>query len=159
LAVARILGVAEAKLCAGGSRIMKLRINRNSLQFRLSAADVERLDEMGAVSEKAEFAPGVEFSYMVRARSAIHAMRASMDANSICVEIPTGMVSDWRQSDEVGLHHSQPLDNGSTLDVLIEKDIECIGGKNSEPGAVHYANPNKDCAPEEELRGDNWANR
>jgi hypothetical protein len=140
-------------------RSMKLRINRNSLRFRLSPADLERLDDVGAISEKAEFAPGVEFSYMIRARSAIHAIRANLDANSIIVEIPTSMVSDWRQSDTVGLHHTQPLDNGSTLDVLIEKDFECLDEKMNEPGVVLYPNPNKESKSGEESAGDDaWAN-
>jgi hypothetical protein len=135
---------------------MKLRINRNSLRFRLTPTDVARLDEIGAISEKAEFAPGVEFSYTIRARSALHAMRANLDANSICVDIPTATVSEWRQSDAVELHHTQPLDNGGTLDVLVEKDFECEDGKMNEPGSVPH--PNKPCASGgEESEGNAWA--
>jgi len=133
---------------------MKLRIYRNSLRFRLTPADVAALNETGVVVETAGFGAGTEFSYSVRTRPNIRAMRASVEPHAISVEIPRSMIHDWRRNQAVGLEHSQPIGKGKTLHIAIEKDFECLEGKMQEPGEIFYPNPNKSCAAKESVAGE-----
>ena len=127
---------------------MKLRIYRNSLRFRLSPADVERLDKTGNISEKSEFSQANVFSYILRTHPNIDSMRALLDPCTICVEMPQALVHDWSRSETVSLRHSQTVSNGKTLDILIEKDFECLEGQSDDFGAALYQNPNKTCLSE-----------
>ena len=127
---------------------MKLRIYRNSLRFRLSPADVERLDSTGTVGETTSFGPEQEFSYSLRAGAKTNLMHAVLSSRGICVEIPAELVREWSRSGTVGLRHSQALSDGKTLDILIEKDFECLEGNSDEQNEALYPNPNQSCAPD-----------
>jgi hypothetical protein len=124
---------------------MKLRIYRNSLRFRLGPADVARFNAEGTVVEKMRFGPEAEFSYLLRTEPNVNAIRATLTARAICVEIPINLVRQWSEGKAVGLHHVQQVGSGKTLDILIEKDFECLEGKMNEPGEAFYPNPNKAC--------------
>lgn len=128
---------------------MKLRIFRDSLRFRLTPAEVSRLDETGTVVETADFVPEAHFSYSLRTRADIPAMRARLESRAIYVEIPATLVHDWKSGDAVGLHNVQALADGKRLEILVEKDFECLEPQMNPPGEVFYPNPNKNCAVEQ----------
>jgi len=124
---------------------MKLRIYRDSLRFRLSPADVARLNERGIIVESTRFGPDAEFSYLLKTEPNANTIRATLSSRAVCVAIPRDLLHDWSHSDTVGLHHTQPAGNGKTLDIRIEKDFECLEDRVNEPGEVFYPNPKKAC--------------
>jgi hypothetical protein len=127
---------------------VKLRFHGDSLRFRLTPADVARLVKEGIVAETTKFGPGSEFSYSLRTEANASTICAAVNSRGICVAIPSGMVHSWSQSDTVGLQHAQPVGGGETLEILIEKDFECLEGR-SEPSEIFYPNPNKACLTSE----------
>jgi hypothetical protein len=132
---------------------MKLRIYRDSLRFRLSPSDVARLNSVGVIAETTGFAQDAEFSYSLLLRPDIDAMHATLASRAICVEIPSSLARDWSGSQTVGVRHAQPLGKGKTLEILIEKDFECLEGQVNEPEVVLYPNPNKKCSANEPTAG------
>jgi hypothetical protein len=124
---------------------MKLRLHRNSVRYRLSPADVTRLDSGGSISETTAFGPELEFSYSLRVRADIEAMRAVLNNHSLSVEIPAALVHDWSNTRAVGLHDIQSFSNGKTLEILIEKDFECRDEGMNDPREALYPNPGKAC--------------
>lgn len=128
-----------------GLRNMKLRIYRNSMRFRLSPSDVAALRRTAALVETTRFGPAIEYSYGLYLRSGIAAMRATLDSNRIRVEIPALLAENWAESDTVGLRHAQDIGSGKTLEILVEKDFECLEAQMNEAGETFYPNPNKAC--------------
>ncbi len=124
---------------------MKLRIYRNTLRFRLSPADVAQLAGSGSIREITRFGRSQEFSCSLHARAGLETIRAVLDSNAITVDVPAGMAREWSKSETVGLHHSQPLGDGGSLEIAIEKDFECRDGSSDEPREQLYPNPNKSC--------------
>lgn len=124
---------------------MKLRIYRNSLRLRLSQGDVTTLDEVGEVTERTAFGPDGSFSYSLLRRAGSGAIQARLQPRGIVVEVPESLVHEWRGSSTVGMHHRQALGGGEALEILIEKDFECLEGKMKEPGVKLYPNPNAAC--------------
>jgi hypothetical protein len=124
---------------------MKLRIYGDSLRFRLRPVDVARLNEQGTVVEKTRFGPDAEFTYLLRAEPNADVIRAVLSSCIVTVVIPSDLVRDWSHSESVGLHQTQVAGDGKTLDILIEKDFECLDGQMNEPGEVFYPNPSKAC--------------
>lgn len=126
---------------------MKLRICRNSLRFRLSPADVARLDGTGVILERTRFGAESEFSYSLYTNPDIDRPRAALDARSIRVELPLSVVRDWSRSDTVGISGSQTAGDGSVLEILVEKDFECLEGRAEDAAEQLYPNPNRACPP------------
>lgn len=126
---------------------MKLRLHRNSVRFRLSPADVARLESGGSIAETTAFGPDIEFSYCLEARADIEAMRAVLKSHCLCVEIPAVLVQGWSRTEAVGLHDIQSFGNGKTLEILVEKDFECRDEKLNDPREALYPNPGKECPP------------
>jgi hypothetical protein len=124
---------------------MKLRIYRNSLRFRLSPADVAKLAGSGSIREITRFGGGQEFLCSLNVRAGIEAIQAVLSSNGISVEVPAGVAREWSKSETVGLHYSQPLGDGGSLEIAIEKDFECSDGSSEGPKEELYPNPKKTC--------------
>jgi hypothetical protein len=113
---------------------MKLRLHDNSLRLRLTQPEVTRLQQTGRVDDTVTFAPGHTLSYSIEAVAALQ-VTATFDDGRIRVLVPTAEANSWIDSDQVGIEHSGP-----TLDILIEKDFQCLHRPVEEnPGA--YPNP------------------
>jgi hypothetical protein len=124
---------------------MKLRIYRNTLRFRLSPADVAQLAGSGWIREITRFGLGQEFLCSLQARAGIEVIRAVLGSNAISVEVPVGMAREWSKSEMVGLHYSQPVGDGGSLEIAIEKDFECRDGGDEGESEQLYLNPKKTC--------------
>jgi hypothetical protein len=83
--------------------------------------------------------------YSLSTRSDITQIRATLESRGIFIQIPHSLVHDWSRSDMVGLQQTQPIENGKTLQIAVEKDFECLEGKMQEPDEIYYPNPLKDC--------------
>jgi hypothetical protein len=122
---------------------MKLRLHRNSIRLRLTPSDVERLVQTGQAEEVTRIAPGVEFAYCLKMNQEITKPRASFAGDQLCVQVPSAMAQQWAQSEQVGLHTSQETGEGR-LEILVEKDFECLDGENVSDEEF-YPNPGKVC--------------
>lgn len=101
---------------------MKLRIQGNSLRLRLTQKDVAQVRNCGLVESHIEFAPGHSLSYLLEGSPIVRTMSATFDGRVIRVTIPIHELTDWVESDQIGLE----TQSQTGVQLLIEKDFKCL---------------------------------
>jgi hypothetical protein len=122
--------------------IVKLRLQFNSVRFRLKRHEVEQLARTGRVEEKILIGSGDDamFDYVLESTAAVSLPRAAVTARGIAVQVPSDEVMKWASTDQVGIEGRQQVDNETSLQILIEKDFACIDGTDEE-NADTFPNP------------------
>jgi len=112
---------------------MKLRIQGESLRFRLTRLEVARLHESGMVEETAHFGAGRSLTYRIR-KGAGGDMRAELAEGAITVHVPAGIADGWAASEEVGIDARDGV-----MRIAIEKDFRCLThSREDEPDAYPH---------------------
>ena len=122
--------------------IVKLRLQFNSIRFRLKRSEVEQFARTGRVEEKILIGSDDDewFDYVLESTAAVSSPRATVTVRGIIVQVPSDEVMKWASTDQVGIEGRQPADNETSLQILIEKDFACIDG-NDEENADTFPNP------------------
>ena len=122
--------------------VVKLRLQFNSIRFRLKRSEVEQLARTGRVEEKILIGSGDDetFDYVLESTAAGSSPIATVTARGIAVQVPSHEVMRWASTDQVGIEGRQPVDNETSLQILIEKDFACIDGNDHE-NADTFPNP------------------
>jgi hypothetical protein len=122
--------------------VVKLRLQFNSIRFRLKRSEVEQLARTGRVEEKILIGSGDDetFDYVLESTAAVSLPIATVTARGIVVQVPSHEVMRWASTDQVGIEGRQPVDNETSLQILIEKDFACIDGNDRE-NADTFPNP------------------
>jgi hypothetical protein len=119
---------------------MKLRIHENSLRLRLRQKEVAQFRSSGRVDAAVYFASDRMLSYSVESLPDVAEVSVDFDDTAIRVLIPTELAIQWTDSDGLGIHASRPTGEGLRLELLIEKDFQCLHRTGEqEPDA--YPNP------------------
>jgi hypothetical protein len=126
--------------------LMKLRIRDNSIRLRLSRPEVETLSTDGLVSAKVPFPAGAKFVYCLESSPACVDPTAHFAEGELSVRLPETVVQDWAGSGEVSISAVQMLDDGGTLNILVEKDFECLAPRPGEDESDMFPHPQKDAA-------------
>jgi hypothetical protein len=116
---------------------MKLRFRKNSLRLRLNRKEVAALAENKSLRESIAFPGGDSFSYQVSTAKSTSAS-ATFLAGIISVALPADSVREWSTSDEIGLYYKLDTAAG-TLDIAVEKDLECIDAPEEERDPFAYS--------------------
>ncbi|MEM1328132.1 MAG: hypothetical protein AAGI23_19405 [Bacteroidota bacterium] len=103
---------------------MKLRCVTNSIRLRVRKSDLEKLTDTGKVAESIGFPGGTSLEFML-SMSTSAVPDCTYQAHQVLVSIPTTVVQNWVNSNEVGLNYTFDLADGEQLNVLIEKDFPC----------------------------------
>jgi hypothetical protein len=114
---------------------MKLRIQGNSLRFRLTRSEVARLDEDGVIGETTPFGVGHGLTYRLRKEAGGANVHAELADGMISVSAPAGEVHKWATSDAVGI-----TARDGVLRIAIEKDFRCLT-RREENEADAYPHP------------------
>jgi hypothetical protein len=117
---------------------MKLRINGNSLRLRLSRSEVTRFNDKLIIEDIIDFGSS-KLTYVLSVSQHISAVSAKYDGGTIELQVPSAVALDWAATDTVSISAEQILDNGQTLQLLIEKDFKCA---HQPPGEDADAYPN-----------------
>jgi hypothetical protein len=122
--------------------IVKLRLQFNSVRFRLKRGEVEQLARAGRVEEKILIGSGYDetFDYVLESTAAVSSPIATVTARGFVVQVPSDEVTKWASTDQVGIEGRQQVDNETSLQILIEKDFACIDGTDEE-NADTFPNP------------------
>jgi hypothetical protein len=104
-----------------GRTEMKLRIQGNSLRFRLTRSEVASLSEDGLIAETTHFGAGHSLTYRLRKEAGGVDVRAELADGVITVSAPAWTVDKWAMSDEVGI-----ATQDGVLRINIEKDFRCL---------------------------------
>jgi hypothetical protein len=119
---------------------MKLRINENSLRLRLTQKEVAQFRRSGRVDAAICFAPRRTFSYSIESVPDAAEVSAYLNDAAIRIVIPTGVAIPWADSDDVGIQAWQPTGDDLRLELLIEKDFQCLH-RTAEQDPDAYPNP------------------
>lgn len=98
---------------------MKIRIQGNSLRFRLKKSEIEKLALEKYISEEVVFDANTKFSYSIIAKD-IEEISVFFKDNTISVIIPLSQEKLWTQTDLISIRN-----NISTPIILLEKDFKC----------------------------------
>jgi hypothetical protein len=101
---------------------MKLRIQGNSLRLRLTQKEVALVHNHGLVESHIEFAPGHSLAYRLEGSPNAETMSTNFDGRTIRVTIPMHEMTDWVESDQVGIEARSQ----TGVQLLIEKDFKCL---------------------------------
>lgn len=119
---------------------MKLRIHENSLRLRLTQKEVAQFRDSGRVDAAIHFTPGRMLSYSIESLPDAAEVSADFEDRTIHIFIPAGIARQWTDGDEVGMHTSQATGEGPRLELLIEKDFQCLH-RTAEQEPDAYPNP------------------
>ena len=112
---------------------MKIRIKSNSLRYRLTKSDVDRLYKEGYLEETTDFGTQ-QLTYSIK-RHAFPDLTASFENNAITLYMPSGMVNELANTEKVGFAATY-----GTLYLLVEKDFVCLDAV-AEDQSDNYPNP------------------
>ena len=119
---------------------MKIRIKGNSIRFRLSKSEVQKLSDSGDLEELTSFA-GSTFYYAIKSDLHISQLTATYAGNKITLFVPADFTTNWPVNNVIGLDST---DNNGELYLLLEKDFICLD-ETSEDQSDNYENPHKTC--------------
>lgn len=119
---------------------MKIRIQGQGIRFRLNRREVAELASSGKVEASLEFPGGRRLTYGLEKVSAAE-FDTTFDADDIRVRVPERTLAEWAGSDQVSIADVRELRGGRGLEVVIEKDFQCMhkGDEAKDPEA--YPNP------------------
>jgi len=117
---------------------MKIRINGNSVRFRLSKTEVGKLENEGYLEETTDFGTA-KLVYAVQ-KSTGNELMAGFGQNKITLDVPEKLLMGWAANGTVGFEGNMPLSDGSSLFMLIEKDFKCLDNA-TEDQSDNYDNP------------------
>lgn len=122
---------------------MKLRINGNSVRFRVRRSEVARLLHSGSVEETVYFTPAddVRLVYVLREDPALTCPTLVYRSGEVVIALPTRTASEWAESDQVGIYAAVDLGPRGTLNLIVEKDFACLDLSDAD-NADTFPNPN-----------------
>ena len=108
---------------------MKLRINKQSIRFRLSIQEFETLKKYGAISEMISLGLHEDDCFFYRLTSAdIDKIAIANEPMGLIVVLPLAMLNQWDNTNSnIGINEQIEVLAG-TLNVLIEVDLPCKHG-------------------------------
>lgn len=118
---------------------MKLRILDDSIRLRLTQTEVGRIAEGRGVRSHTRFPDGTILGYALEPSNG-DAIAASFTNGLITVRVPEDAARAWATNDQVALTARQPIDGG-TLNLLVEKDFECLEPRPGADDGDAFPNP------------------
>jgi len=112
---------------------MKIRINGNSVRFRLTRSDVKQLATTGGLEQKVDFG-GQALFYSVKIVDG-RDLTSSFENNTITLYLPAKMIGELTDTDKVGFENVV-----NELHLLVEKDFTCLENVSEDQGD-NYPNP------------------
>ncbi len=106
--------------------------------------EVDTLRDVGLVTAVTGFPGNRTFRYSVESSPASVNPAAFFSDNQIIVRLPETVVLAWANSDQISMTGEQVLDDGEKLNILVEKDFECLTGRDDEDESDMFPHPEAD---------------
>lgn len=121
---------------------MKIRLQGNSIRFRVTRSEVQTLAEKGLLLEETHLGPGADqcFSYALETKDDIDSLRADIRNARITMYIPAADAKTWPSDQRVGFERTVQLTPDTSLFLLLEKDFVCLDAP-IEDQSDNYPNP------------------
>jgi hypothetical protein len=119
---------------------MKLRIKNSSIRLRLTKSEVSRFEETGSISAVTPFGGGRTLTYTLQTSGNADAVTASFGDAHISVIVPAAMAHHWASTENVSIRAEQG-GGGERLQIVIEKDLQCLHKEDTKRDADAYPHP------------------
>ena len=124
---------------------MKLRIQGNSIRYRVSKSDLEKFGADGYIEDALDFGSKT-FTYALNRLMGNGDLYAEYDNNMLVLHIPQSQADKWVGTELVGLETRQDIDGfGRELHLLLEKDFKCLGKEGDSDQKDMFENPKSGC--------------
>jgi hypothetical protein len=120
---------------------MKLRIQDNSIRFRLSQSEVAQLAQGLRIEQTTVFSPESKLTCEILPGPSA-TVSAGFADDRITVSLPKHEIAQWATTQVVGIEGKQETVRGQFLEILIEKDFECLHSKTPKD-ADAFPNPKR----------------
>ena len=121
---------------------MKLRLLDDTIRMRLSRSEVLAADQAGVVEGRTRFPNGSVFCFALEALPDGSVASAEYAGDRLVVRLPASEVSAWAKDDTaVSLTGDLALPDGAPLQVLVEKDFQCLAPREGEDQSDLFSNP------------------
>ena len=105
---------------------MKLRNHGNSVRVRLAQGEVRSLADGQRVEQTTEFSASSRLIACVESSSNLERATATFDGNRLTLSLPLDQVRQWAATDKVGIEADQPIGDGRSQRIIVEKDFDCL---------------------------------
>lgn len=105
---------------------MKVRIQANSIRVRLTQSEVRQIAGGNSVEQTTAFSPLAKLCSRVESSSQVIKPIATFESECLILRLPAIEARHWAESDEVGIEAEQPIGDGTSLRMIVEKDFECV---------------------------------
>lgn len=119
---------------------MKLRIQDASIRLRLTQGEVARFARQGRIEASTPFGTGGSLTYRLQTSADAQYLSARFDGRRIVVSVPSDAARRWTETDEVGIDAPRHSED-ETLEILVEKDFQCLHKDEPERNADAYPHP------------------
>ena len=125
---------------------MKLRVRSNSLRLRVGPREVQALLRSSSLEETVRFGPTDTqiLRYRLELRVDDGPISAKIDGSDIVVSVARSVAEDWAHDEGLTLSGEQHVGVGQTLQILVEKDLQCLESTAAIEEDV-YPNPSATC--------------
>jgi hypothetical protein len=120
---------------------MKMRIQGNAVRFRLTRREVSQFDMSGRVDAVIHFPDGASLTYALEHARELTDIEAIFGSAEIRVRVPEVLAREWAGTDRVSVQGGQPLDGGGRLEIVVEKDFQCLHKGEAAKDPEAYPNP------------------
>ena len=98
-------------------KIMKLRLQFNSIRLRLMRSEVESFLHTGRVEERVMSGPDDQdsFYYLLEATDIVSSPKGTITPGCVVVQVPIADALRWVLTDQVGIEGEQAIDNQTNL--------------------------------------------
>ncbi|HUQ66949.1 MAG TPA: hypothetical protein VM101_12385 [Flavitalea sp.] len=124
---------------------MKIRIQGNSIRYRLREPEVQNFKNHNSVTEIIQFGTHTsqKLRFVIQKSSCKHVSVDHADQTTT-IHVPEAIANNWTDTDLVGFDAIIAITDGETLKVLVEKDFKCLDGS-IEDNVGAYPNPAEQC--------------
>lgn len=118
---------------------MKLRIHKNSIRLRLSQIEVDEIAKGNPIHEMVEVGENKEnhFGYSLIPLEHIEEISAEYVLNKLDVTFPKKQAQEWASTEMVSVSNGPDI----KLNILIEKDFQCLHKRPEEDESQNFPNP------------------
>jgi hypothetical protein len=124
---------------------MKIRIQGNSIRFRLKQFEVEAFKEKRIIKEVLSFGTEEQNQLQFILCSG-NTSEFTLEQNSTIIQlnVPENIANEWTNTNLVGFEEKIRTAKGKEINILVEKDFKCLD-RSDEDEAGSYPNPLKQC--------------
>jgi hypothetical protein len=107
---------------------MKLRINGNLLEFRISRSELARLSEAGRLKETIYWSRDgtSKLVYGLGTERSLRVASLRYESPEVLIVFPSNAIKEWAESDRSGIYASIDLGARGSLEAFVEKDFALL---------------------------------